>query len=209
MSARLGREFARFLAQSQAVKFGSFKLKSGKTSNVFFDFGSICSGHEIGELGRFFAEAIVENSLHRVDAIFGPAYKGINIAIATSIALWQRHGIDVPFAYNRKVAKDHGEGGLLVGFDLAKAKKVLVVDDVITDGLTKYETINLLSRFPGLEIACFLVGVDRQDVDDAGQPLLRRFVDSSGLDVRAITTRAEVLEYRGLAGASATAAAAR
>lgn len=193
------QEFARYLAGTGAAKFGMFKLKSGITSNIFINFGNICSGQEISDLGSFFARYIVENKLHNVDALFGPAYKGIDIAIATSIALWKEFSIDVPFAYNRKTPKTHGEGGRFIGFDLSKAKSVLALDDVITDGLTKYETIEMLSSFPQLRIEAFVIGVDRQDVDPTGTPWREKFEKDTGIKVFALTQMAEVLGCRDIA----------
>ncbi len=194
----LSRDFARYLAETNAVKFGDFHLKSGKRSDIFFNFGNLCFGNELSTLGSFFAKAIVEQSLHRVDVIFGPAYKGINIAIAASIFLWKEHGINLPVAYNRTKYKEHGEGGSFVGQDLASAKKVLVVDDVITDGLTKYETIRMLAAFPKLQIEAFLIGVDREDVDEDGATWTKRFIADTGIKLSSITCRTEVLRYRSL-----------
>src|SRR3990167_9006493 len=97
MNPEISRDFARFLAETPAVKFGDFLLKSGKRSNIFFNFGEIAYGEQLITLGRFYADFIVKNSLHECDAVFGPAYKGINVAIATSIALYQEHGVSLPF----------------------------------------------------------------------------------------------------------------
>ena len=136
MSQQLN-DFASFIAKTNAVRFGEFTLKSGEKSNVFFDFGQLVYGEEMIALGGFFAEFIVQKSLQSIDVIFGPAYKGINIAIATSIALFEKHSLSIPFAYNRKVKKEHGESGSFVGFDLSAAKTAVVLDDVFTDGGTK------------------------------------------------------------------------
>ncbi|MGH6848697.1 MAG: orotate phosphoribosyltransferase [Methylocella sp.] len=193
---QLSKNFAQYLARTGAVKFGNFTLKSGRNSDVFFNFGDICSGEETSGIGIFFAKYIVENELHAVNALFGPAYKGITLALATSVALWKNFGIDIPFAYNRKVAKTHGEGGRFIGSDLSKAKSVLVIDDVITDGLTKYETIEMLSSFPKLRIDAFVVGVDRQDVDATGKPWRQKFELDTGIKVHALTGMAEILDCR-------------
>ena len=189
-------QFAQYLSQTSAVKFGDFTLKSGKRSNVFFDFGEIAYGSELITLGAFFADFIVANALQDVDVIFGPAYKGINVASATSIALHQKHGLSIPFAYNRKVEKDHAEGGGFVGYDLSLARRALVIDDVITDGGAKYEAINMLSQFPQLAIKAFIVGVDRQEVDADGLLCLSKFSKASGLNVLAMTTKEDVLRFK-------------
>ncbi|NNJ84827.1 MAG: orotate phosphoribosyltransferase [Gammaproteobacteria bacterium] len=192
----IGERFARFLSGTSAVRFGDFTLKSGKKSNVFFNLGEIFVGNELIELGRYYAEFMKSHDLHQCDILFGPAYKGINIAIATSIALYQEYGIFSPFVYNRKTAKTHAEGGLFVGADLALAKNVVVLDDVITDGGTKHEVIDMLSGFPGLEISAFIVGVDRQEVDADGKPCIRAFEEAAGIPVYALTNRDEVLRFK-------------
>lgn len=196
MTMNISYEFARFLSRSAAVSFGNFRLRSGKETDVFFNFGDIATAGDLIELGGYFADYITSNDLHSCDAIFGPAYKGINIAIATSLALHQRYGIAMPFAYNRKAEKTHAEGGLFVGFDLHRAHSVLVVDDVITDGGTKYDTITMLSGFPRLRIIGFVVGVDREETNPSGRPFRQIFENETGLDVFAITTKDEVLTFR-------------
>lgn len=196
MQTDISTDFARFISQTGAVRFGDFTLKSGKKSNVFFDFGQIFLGGELIILGEFYADFIVANTLQDTDVLFGPAYKGINIAIAASIALHQKHGISIPFAYNRKTEKDHAEGGKFVGYDLSAARTALVLDDVITDGGTKYETIHMLSQFPQLSVRAFIVGVDRQEVDSTGQPYLKKFAETTSLRVLALTTRDMVLGFK-------------
>jgi len=168
MDTKLSAEFANYLAQTDAVKFGDFRLKSGKQSDIFFNFGNLCLGTEFATLGSFFAKEIVNRSLHKVDAI----------------------------TYNRTKFKEHGEGGSFVGYDLSTAQTVLVVDDVITDGLTKYETIKMLSVFPQLTIKAFLIGVDREDADDSGKLWAQKFVSDTGIPLHTITTRTEVIQHR-------------
>jgi orotate phosphoribosyltransferase len=192
----LADEFAAFLAQSRAVRFGDFTLKSGAKSNVFFNFGDLCGGRELSLMGAYFARAVVERGLQNASVLFGPAYKGINLALACSVALWRDHGIDMPVAYNRKEAKAHGEGGLIVGADLSKASSVIVLDDVITDGATKYEMIEMLGAFPALTIAAMIVGVDRQDADASGRPYSEILAERTGVPILAMTTREAVLKHK-------------
>ncbi|MGH8579212.1 MAG: orotate phosphoribosyltransferase [Gammaproteobacteria bacterium] len=196
MSMTISYEFGRFLSETSAVRFGNFRLKSGRETDVFFNLGEIATGRELIELGGYFADYLAAKRLHTCDVIFGPAYKGMNIAIATCIALHQRHGITMPFAYNRKAEKTHAEGGSFVGFDLARAKSALVLDDVITDGGTKYETIEMLSKFPHLKITAFVVGVDRQETDTSGQAVREIFEKAAGIEVLALTTKDQVLTFR-------------
>lgn len=184
--------FAQFISNTNAVKFGDFTLKSGEKSNVFFDFGALSYGSELYRLGCYIADFIMVNSLDRIDALFGPAYKGINIALATSIALYQKYNTPMPFTYNRK-----GEGGELIGHDLSEAKSVVVLDDVFTDGGTKYETIKMLSRFKRLTIKAFIVGIDKEEIDYlAGEYYRQKFVDNTGTNVFALTTKTKVLEIK-------------
>lgn len=192
----ISRSFAEFITRTKAVRFGGFVLKSGKQSNIFFDFGQIYNGNELVSLGGYFADFIMQHSLQSVDVLFGPAYKGINIAIATSIALYQKYNIFIPFAYNRKVPKDHAERGNFVGYNLAEAKMALVLDDVITDGGTKYETIDFLSQFRQLKIKTMIVGIDRQEVNENNELYLPLFIKKTGIDVLAISTKEEVLKYK-------------
>lgn len=187
--------FAEFIAGTKAVRFGEFTLKSGKKSNVFFDFGQIYSGQELIKMGEYFADFIMEKSLGNVDALFGPAYKGINISIATSIALFAKHNVSIPFVYNRKVPKEHAEKGRFVGCSLDKVRDILVLDDVITDGGTKYEVLELLAPYNNISIAAMIVGVDRQEVDENNELLLPLFVKKTGIPVLSITTKEEVLKY--------------
>jgi orotate phosphoribosyltransferase len=193
---RNNNSFAKFLASTNAVKFGDFVLKSGKKSQVFIDLGQLFYGKELIALGEYYADYIIRNSLHNIDVLFGPAYKGINISIAASIALYQKYNLSIPFAYNRKVEKDHGESGKFIGFDLASAKTALILDDVFTDGGTKYEVIGMLSRFKQLEIKAIVIGVDREEINDAGVPYLKIFKEKTGLDVHSITTKKAVLAYK-------------
>ncbi|MBN1930663.1 MAG: orotate phosphoribosyltransferase [Desulfobacterales bacterium] len=187
--------FAKFIAGTKAVKFGEFTLKSGKKSNIFFNFGEIYLGSELIQLGTLFADFIVNNSLDKVDALFGPAYKGINISIATSIGLHQKYNISIPFAYNRKIKKDHAEGGQFVGFDLTKANTILILDDVITDGGTKYEAIEMLAVFPKLKIKAMIVGVDREEKDSNDELYRIKFMEKTGIDLFALSTKSEIIRF--------------
>jgi orotate phosphoribosyltransferase len=189
-------DFVNFLVNTKAVSFGEFVLKSGKKSNVFFNIGKLVYGEELLKLGEFFANFIVSNSLQSVDAIFGPAYKGINISIATSIALYEKYKLSIPFVYNRKIEKAHAEGGKFVGYDLANVKSLLILDDVFTNGGTKHDVIKLLSSFKQLVIKAIVIGIDRQEVDDSGESYLSIFNQKTGIDVLALTTKNEVLTHK-------------
>jgi orotate phosphoribosyltransferase len=195
---RTEESVGQFFLRTKAVRFGDFVLKSGRRSNVFFDVGLIYNGADMLRLGEYLADFMVREGLcEGLDVVFGPAYKGINLAIATSIALSQRHGLNIPFAYNRKEKKDHAEGGRYVGYDISEAKRILIVDDVLTDGGSKYELIEAFSRHTKAEIAGILVGVDRQEIDEKGRLHREKFEESTGIPVYSLTNKAEVLRLRG------------
>lgn len=153
------RDFIRLAIKYKALRFGLFTLKSGRASPYFFNAGLFNSGRALAELGRYYAAALVDSRLE-FDMLFGPAYKGIALAASTAIALADHHGLDRPYAYNRKEAKNHGEGGNLVGAPLAG--KVLIVDDVITAGTAIREVIELI-RAQGAEPAGVVIGLNRQE----------------------------------------------
>ncbi len=153
-------EFIRFAIDSQVLLLGSFTLKSGRVSPYFFNAGKFTSGLALKKLAAFYAQTIVDSQLE-FDVLFGPAYKGITLASAVAVALAELTGRDVPFAYNRKEAKDHGEGGVLVGADM-KDKKVVIVDDVITAGTAIRQSMDLLASV-GAQVVGVALALDRQE----------------------------------------------
>lgn len=156
------REFVQFALKEGVLRFGSFVTKSGRTSPYFFNAGLFNTGASVGKLAQFYAQALVDSKLP-FDMLFGPAYKGIPLATATSVALASHarlQGRDVPFAYNRKEAKDHGEGGVLVGAPLKG--KVVIIDDVITAGTSVRESVEII-RAAGAEPCAVLIAMDRME----------------------------------------------
>lgn len=156
------REFVQFALKEGVLRFGSFVTKSGRTSPYFFNAGLFNTGASVGKLAQFYAQALVDAKLP-FDMLFGPAYKGIPLATATSVALASHAGLegrDVPFAYNRKEAKDHGEGGVLVGAPLKG--KVVIIDDVITAGTSVRESVDII-RAAGAEPCAVLIAMDRME----------------------------------------------
>jgi orotate phosphoribosyltransferase len=153
------REFIQFAIDRGVLKFGQFTLKSGRTSPYFFNAGLFNKGADLARLGRFYAAALVDSAVD-FDVLFGPAYKGIPIATAAAIALYDHHGRDVPYCFNRKEAKAHGEGGNLVGSALQG--KVMLVDDVITAGTAIRESMAIVAA-NGAELAGVLIALDRQE----------------------------------------------
>ena len=152
-------EFIEFALSRQVLKFGSFTLKSGRTSPYFFNAGLFNTGGDLAKLGRFYAAAVQDSGIE-FDVLFGPAYKGIPIATTTAVALYDHHHRDVPYCFNRKEAKTHGEGGNLVGSPLKG--KIMLVDDVITAGTAIRESMQIIQA-QGAELAGVLIALDRQE----------------------------------------------
>lgn len=153
------REFIQFALDTGVLKFGSFTLKSGRLSPYFFNSGLFNSGASLARLGRFYARTIAESGLE-FDILFGPAYKGIPLASTTVVALADQHDRDVPYVFNRKEVKDHGEGGQLVGAELNG--RVLIIDDVISAGTSVRESVEII-RAAGAEPAGVIIALDRQE----------------------------------------------
>ena len=185
------REFIEFALEHDVLRFGSFTLKSGRTSPFFFDAGAVDTGGGLATLGRFYAAAILEARLE-FDVVFGPAYKGIPLAAATAVQLAEVHGRDVPWCFNRKEAKDHGEGGLVVGAPLTG--RVLVVDDVITAGTAIREVVEIV-KGAGAEVAAVVVAIDRQERGTGDSSAVQQVEQELGILVHAIVTLDDVVTY--------------
>jgi orotate phosphoribosyltransferase len=185
------RDFIRFAIDRGVLRFGSFTLKSGRTSPYFFNAGLFDSGRALAQLGRFYAAAVVESGLD-VDVIFGPAYKGIPLAAATAIALAEQHDRDLPWCFNRKEAKDHGEGGTLVGAPLQG--RVLIVDDVITAGTAIREVMQIISAQQA-QAAGVLIALNRQERGKGELSAIQEVERDFAIPVVSIVALDQVLEY--------------
>ena len=191
----VAQEFVRFAVASGVLRFGEFRTKAGRQSPYFFNAGLFDDGAKLGRLGEFYARRLLASGV-AFDMLFGPAYKGITLAASIAIAL-AREGRNVPFAFNRKEAKDHGEGGLLVGAPLRG--RVVIVDDVITDGASKRESVEII-RAAGAEPAAVLIALDRMErggTDDNLSPhsAVEDFTRAYGVPVLAVATLADLLQY--------------
>lgn len=175
------------------LRFGEFTLKSGRQSPYFFNMGRIDTGAALADIGTAYAAAVAADGL-AFDMLFGPAYKGIPLAAATAIALAREHGRDVPWAYNRKEAKDHGEGGVIVGAPLSG--RVLIVDDVITAGSAVRESLALI-RDAGAAVAGVLVALDRQEQGQGTRSAVQELAHEHGVPVIAIVGLGDLMEYAG------------
>ncbi|TBU86506.1 orotate phosphoribosyltransferase [Phytopseudomonas dryadis] len=185
------REFIRFAIERGVLRFGQFTLKSGRTSPYFFNAGLFDSGLALARLGRFYAAAVVESGIP-FDVLFGPAYKGIPLAASTAVALAEHHQLDLPWCFNRKEAKDHGEGGTLVGAPLAG--KVLIIDDVITAGTAIREVMHIIQA-QGAQAAGVLIALNRQERGRGELSAIQEVERDFGIPVVSIVSLQQVLEY--------------
>lgn len=185
------RQFIEFALEKQVLKFGEFTLKSGRKSPYFFNAGLFNSGRDLARLGRFYAAALMDAGIE-FDVLFGPAYKGIPIASATAVQLVEQHDVDVPWCFNRKEAKDHGEGGSLIGAPLQG--RVLIVDDVVTAGTAVRESITLI-RAAGATPCGVLVALDRQERGESGLSATQEIVRQFDIPVVSIARLDELLTY--------------
>jgi len=187
------REFIRFAIERGVLRFGEFTLKSGRTSPYFFNAGLFDSGAALAQLGRFYAAAVADSGID-FDAIFGPAYKGIPLAAATAISLAEHHQRDLPWCFNRKEAKDHGEGGTLVGAPLNG--RVLIVDDVITAGTAIREVMQIIQA-QGAQAAGVLIALNRQERGQGQLSAIQEVEQDYGMPVVSIVSLTQVLEFLG------------
>ena len=185
------RQFIEFALNKQVLKFGEFTLKSGRTSPYFFNAGLFNTGRDLALLGRFYAEALMDSGID-FDLLFGPAYKGIPIATTTAVALAEHHERDVPYCFNRKEAKTHGEGGSLVGSPLQG--RVMLVDDVITAGTAIREVMQIIDA-QGARAAGVLIALNRQERGKGELSAIQEVERDFGMPVVSIVSLEQVLEY--------------
>src|SRR5690554_1061924 len=185
------KEFIEFAIERGVLKFGEFTLKSGRTSPYFFNAGLFNQGSDLARLGRFYAAALQDSGV-QYDLLFGPAYKGIPIATAAAIALYDTYQKDVPYCFNRKEKKDHGEGGNLVGSPLKG--RVMLVDDVITAGTAIRESMEIVQA-NGAELAGVLIALDRQEKGKGELSAIQEVERDYNAKVIAIITLADLIEY--------------
>lgn len=185
------KRFIELAIKYQVLRFGEFTLKSGRVSPYFFNAGLFNSGYALAELGSCYAQTIIENDID-YDVIFGPAYKGIPLVSAIAYALSVNHDIDKPYAFNRKEAKDHGEGGLIVGAELSG--NVLIVDDVITAGTAIREAVDIIQT-EGAKTSAVLIALDRQEKGQSDLSAIQEVRRDYGIDVFSIITMADLIDY--------------
>lgn len=185
------KQFIQLALKCQALKFGQFTLKSGRISPYFFNAGQFQSGAALAELGRFYAAALADSGAE-YDMLFGPAYKGIPLVSTTAIALADHHGRDVPYCFNRKEAKSHGEGGVLVGAPLRG--RVVIVDDVITAGTAVREVLSIIAQ-AGAIPAAILIGLNRQERGQSDLSAIQELQQATGVPVISIINLGHVMAF--------------
>ena len=187
------KDFIRFMIESEVLRFGDFTLKSGRKAPYFVNTGKYRTGGQISRLGEYYAEAYLE---HKVSAktLIGPAYKGIPLAVSTSIAL-ARKGVDTGFCFDRKEVKDHGEGGLFVGQELHDGDKVAIIEDVMTSGKAIKEVLPKNKATANVEVEAMLISVDRMEKAlDSGKSAVQEAYDEYGIKVYSIVSVRDIIE---------------
>jgi orotate phosphoribosyltransferase len=190
------REFIAFLESAGVLKFGDFTAKSGRKIPYFINAGEIKTGEQISKLGEFYTKAYMEKVGNKRTVLYGPAYKGISIAVSTSIAL-AKSGLDVPFFFNRKEAKDHGEGGIFVGYLPREGEEIVIVEDVITAGTAIRESMANLQCLQGTKIAATFVMVDRKEKGkgEDGKSAMAEVEAEFGFPVYSVVDVYDIIEY--------------
>lgn len=188
------QEFIQFMVRSGVLTFGDFTAKSGRKTPYFINTGNYKTGAQAARLGEFYAQCLLENIPGHVDALFGPAYKGIPLAVATAVALANRHGRDLNYCFNRKEAKDHGEGGSLVGYKPQDGDRIAIIEDVVTAGTAVRESIELFKQVGGVKIEALFVSVDRMERGTRDCSTLDELRQDYGIQVYPIVTVRQIIE---------------
>ncbi len=189
------REFIQFLQSAGVLKFGDFTAKSGRKIPYFINAGEIKTGEHISKLGAFYAKAYIDKLGMKKAALYGPTYKGISIAVSASVAL-SNEGLNLPFFFNRKEVKDHGEGGIFVGYKPTADEEVVIVEDVITAGTAIRETMDIISAaLPGVKVAATFVMVDRKEKGKGEKGAMVEIEEEFGFPVYSVVDVYDIIEY--------------
>ena len=194
MMERYKHEFIKFLENAGVLKFGDFTAKSGRKIPYFINAGMIKTGDEIATLGEFYARAYQEKLGSKKAVLYGPAYKGISIAVSAAVAL-SKHGLNVPFFFNRKEVKDHGEGGVFVGYVPQPGEEVVIVEDVITAGTAIRESMEILSHLEGVKVAATFIMVDRKERGKGEKLAMQEVEEEFGFPVYSVVDVYDIIEY--------------
>lgn len=188
------QEFIEFMVRSGVLTFGDFTAKSGRKTPYFVNTGNYKTGEQAARLGEFYAQCITENIKEPITALFGPAYKGIPLSVSTAIALSNNHQVNVNYCFNRKEAKDHGEGGSMVGYKLQDGDKVVIIEDVITAGTAIRECLPILKAAADIEIVGLVISVDRMERGQGNKTAIREIADEFGIRTYPIVTAREIID---------------
>ena len=188
------REFIKFLEGAGVLKFGDFTAKSGRKIPYFINAGDIKTGDQISKLGEFYARAYLEKVGKEKAVLYGPAYKGISIAVSSAVAL-SKEGLDLPFFFNRKEAKDHGEGGVFVGYVPKEGENIVIVEDVITAGTAIRESMEILSALKGTKVIATFVMVDRKEKGKTEKSAMAEVGEEFGFPVYSVVDVYDIIEY--------------
>ncbi len=189
------QEFIEFMIDSQVLKFGDFTLKSGRKSPFFMNAGAYVTGTQLRRLGEYYAKAIHDHYGLNFDVLFGPAYKGIPLSVATTMAISELYGKDVRYCSNRKEVKDHGDTGILLGSKLKDGDRVVIIEDVTTSGKSIEETFPIIKAQADVEIKGLMVSLNRMEKGQGEKSALCEIKEKYGFDANAIVTMADVVEY--------------
>ena len=190
------QEFIEFMVESNVLKFGEFTLKSGRKSPFFMNAAAYVTGTQLARLGEYYAKAIHDNYGDDFDVLFGPAYKGIPLSVATTMAYSRLYGKDIRYCSNRKEVKDHGDTGILLGSPIKDGDRVVIIEDVTTSGKSIEETFPILKAQGDIEIKGLIVSLNRMEVGKGGEKCaLDEIRDLYGFETSAIVTMAEVVEH--------------
>ena len=189
------QEFIEFMIDSQVLKFGDFTLKSGRKSPFFMNAGAYVTGTQLRRLGEYYAKAIHDHYGLDFDVLFGPAYKGIPLSVATTMAISELYGKDVRYCSNRKEVKDHGDTGILLGSKLKDGDRVVIIEDVTTSGKSIEETFPIIKAQADVEIKALMVSLNRMEKGQGEKSALCEIKEKYGFDANAIVTMADVVEY--------------
>lgn len=188
------REFIAFLENAGVLKFGDFTAKSGRKIPYFINAGMIKTGNDIATLGEFYARAYFEKLGKKPTVLYGPAYKGISLSVSAAVAL-SKNGLNVPFFFNRKEVKDHGEGGVFVGYVPTAGEEVVIIEDVITAGTAIRESMEILSQLEGVRVAATFIMVDRKEKGQSEKGAMQEIEEQFGFPVYSIVDVYDIIEY--------------
>ena len=189
------QEFIEFMVESQVLKFGEFTLKSGRKSPFFMNAGAYVTGTQLKRLGEYYAKAIHDNYGLDFDVLFGPAYKGIPLSVATTMAISELYGVDIRYCSNRKEVKDHGDTGILLGSKNKDGDRVVIIEDVTTSGKSIEETFPIIQAQGNVEIKGLMVSLNRMERGKGTKSALEEIQETYGFPANAIVTMEEVIEY--------------